>query len=569
MTDLPAEIKFGKVVGLFLLAIGDSEDAASMPDALPAVGTIKFIPQPANQRVISPLATLTKRPPICPLDDTGHLVDGQGNPGVWLAVGTYDVYFTLKNIRLNPITILVTEEHTLENPLDLAEAIPPANYDALTDSQYAELSDRIGSQWWIGPPGPPGPPGPASTVPGPPGASTDTITATVRRQAPQTSTKFANTKVVWDQLIEDTGGIVPVLANGPVVPATGPYLVHGQMSLLIPFDHGAEGYFNVSLSYAEDIEGYLTTLSHPVATGPISPTPPAPDAGPNYTTVNFSRVLHLYAGDTIEMRVYQTNSDTEIGGGIWDTRLSLSSLRGSKGDPGAPGAPGGPPGPPGEPGAPGDDGVDGVNSEMATATVRRNAQQNITAGTTTTLVWDTLVEDTGGMVSSVAAGPVVPSDGPYLISGQVAFQVPVATSAVGLYDVGTEYSIDIGGFATPMQASLARGPMGPVPAGDGFSATVVPFARVAYLRAGDVIPLKVYQTNSNLKTYGGLNWDTRLTLTALQGGIGPPGVANFSWHTVTNPATDIREASERVMWVGGSTKPVNMAIGDLWVKDAT
>jgi hypothetical protein len=142
--DLPTDVKVGKVVGRFLLAVGDSADVGGNPDAQAAVGTIKFTPRTPNQRVTWPeYVTVTSRPPLGTLDVDGYLVDGQGQAGIWLTTGAYDVTFLLKNVRINPIQILVTEDHTSVTPLDLALAIPPEG-DPLGNSQYAELSDRIG-----------------------------------------------------------------------------------------------------------------------------------------------------------------------------------------------------------------------------------------------------------------------------------------------------------------------------------------------------------------------------------------------------------------------------------------
>ena len=47
MTALPAEIQYGKVVGRFLLAIGDASDADRNPDAQAAAGTVTFTEWPA------------------------------------------------------------------------------------------------------------------------------------------------------------------------------------------------------------------------------------------------------------------------------------------------------------------------------------------------------------------------------------------------------------------------------------------------------------------------------------------------------------------------------------------
>jgi hypothetical protein len=41
---------------------------------------------------------------------------------------------------------------------------------------------------------------------------------------------------------------------------------------------------------------------------------------------------------------------------------------------------------------------------------------------------------------------------------------------------------------------------------------------------------------------------------------------NLTWFDVVDPTTDIRPSTTHVMWVGGTTKPVNMAVNDLWVK---
>lgn len=143
MTDLPAEIKFGKVVGRFLLAGSDSSDAGGEPDSVPATGTVKFVPQVPNQRGLSPEpATVSTLSVICTLDADGYLVDAQGAHGIWLTVGAYDVTFKIKGVRISPLTIGVSEEHTDAAPMDLAVAIPPVG-QPINQGQYAELSARI------------------------------------------------------------------------------------------------------------------------------------------------------------------------------------------------------------------------------------------------------------------------------------------------------------------------------------------------------------------------------------------------------------------------------------------
>ena len=139
MTELPAEIQFGKVTGRFMLAVGDGVDPGSEPDAQPAIGTVRFEPRVANQKVLLPEPTLvTSRPPVCDLDAEGYLVDSQGNPGVWLLVGSYDVVYNLQGVRLSPMTITVTEDHTELTPLELPLLVPNGA-NPLTPSEYAEL----------------------------------------------------------------------------------------------------------------------------------------------------------------------------------------------------------------------------------------------------------------------------------------------------------------------------------------------------------------------------------------------------------------------------------------------
>lgn len=143
MTALPAEVEFGKVVGRFLLAASDGVDVDTEPDAVPGVGTIKFVPLTPNQRVLEPEpVTVTHRGLICNLNSTGYLVDAMASPGVWLTAGAWEVTFSIKNVRISPLTIVVTAAHTALDPLDLAIAIPPEG-PPIGVGQYAELSDRI------------------------------------------------------------------------------------------------------------------------------------------------------------------------------------------------------------------------------------------------------------------------------------------------------------------------------------------------------------------------------------------------------------------------------------------
>lgn len=56
-----------------------------------------------------------------------------------------------------------------------------------------------------------------------------------------------------------------------------------------------------------------------------------------------------------------------------------------------------------------------------------------------------------------------------------------------------------------------------------------------------------------------------------QGPEGPAGAdgtdTNFAWQTVTT-GSEARPSADHVLWVGGSTQPTNMAIGDIWMAEA-
>lgn len=59
MTDLPAEVTFGKVVGRFRLAVPDSADAGSRPDAQADSGTIIQVRQSGTGSALTATAAIT------------------------------------------------------------------------------------------------------------------------------------------------------------------------------------------------------------------------------------------------------------------------------------------------------------------------------------------------------------------------------------------------------------------------------------------------------------------------------------------------------------------------------
>lgn len=82
-TDLPFEVKFGKVVGNFVIAAADGSDADSYPDPMYAPASITFTPSidraATNTTFILPnVITATVS------GEDGVLRDSQGNVGVWL-----------------------------------------------------------------------------------------------------------------------------------------------------------------------------------------------------------------------------------------------------------------------------------------------------------------------------------------------------------------------------------------------------------------------------------------------------------------------------------------------------
>lgn len=143
MADLPAELPFGKVVARLILAVADSSDTGRLPDATPAVGTVFFTPSSAIIKTQLPTpATVVKQPIECGIDADGFLIDPEGDLGVWLVAGVYNVRYKipLASVPTHDIEVLAT--HDDATPLDLTNAMPPGG-PILSATQYAELSARI------------------------------------------------------------------------------------------------------------------------------------------------------------------------------------------------------------------------------------------------------------------------------------------------------------------------------------------------------------------------------------------------------------------------------------------
>ena len=152
MADMPESVKFGFVTGRILTAIGDRfSDPDRYPDAVPPDGArVTFTPtDPFTVQSGPGLAVVVKQAVSCNLDAQGYIVD-EHDRGVWLVTGQYTV--SIRNVTGFPGTfkINVTEDHTLESPLDLIALLPdgwkPApvpHYQLLTAAEYAALPSRV------------------------------------------------------------------------------------------------------------------------------------------------------------------------------------------------------------------------------------------------------------------------------------------------------------------------------------------------------------------------------------------------------------------------------------------
>ena len=124
---LPTAYEFGRVIGRFLRAVGDGEDVDSVPEAVPAKGTVTFTPITTSRILIDsssePSPLITHEAITCTLDAYGH-ISRNGVRGVWLWTGEWNVAFNVSGISRTQFPILVTNAHTDVAPLDLWEAVP-------------------------------------------------------------------------------------------------------------------------------------------------------------------------------------------------------------------------------------------------------------------------------------------------------------------------------------------------------------------------------------------------------------------------------------------------------------
>lgn len=132
LTD-PPTLEHGFVQGRFVTAVADTlDDDDRYPDLRGISGSVRCTAdQPVNLVSAGTPATVVQQPVVLPLNSDGWLVDAHSEndpsrePGVWLAVGRYQVQTIFPSATPVPqFSIEVTAEHTKESPLNLTLAAP-------------------------------------------------------------------------------------------------------------------------------------------------------------------------------------------------------------------------------------------------------------------------------------------------------------------------------------------------------------------------------------------------------------------------------------------------------------
>lgn len=152
VVDRPA-LQHGFVQGRFVTAIADTlDDEDRYPDLQGVQGNVRFEPvAPIHMTEGAHKATVIKQPVVANINSEGYVVDVKSAgdalevPGVWLAVGRYNVRTVFNGSIASPgFTIEVTAEHTKESPLHLTDAapivLPPASVEV------TRVIDRILAQ---------------------------------------------------------------------------------------------------------------------------------------------------------------------------------------------------------------------------------------------------------------------------------------------------------------------------------------------------------------------------------------------------------------------------------------
>lgn len=127
MTALPPEIKFGKVVGRWALAVADTAaDPDENPDISFPTGKVTFKRLDVNTVLLDTLQNdgtyigIARKDVEAELGPDGELrLAGKSVGGVWLAVGSWQVTPVIADSNWTAFPIVVEETHTALAPLDL------------------------------------------------------------------------------------------------------------------------------------------------------------------------------------------------------------------------------------------------------------------------------------------------------------------------------------------------------------------------------------------------------------------------------------------------------------------
>ena len=124
--SLPTSYGFGLVVARVIHAVADSTgDIDRTPEARPASGTVRFEPLNKLPRITDGPTTFVGHETVtATLGPTGELLDAEGEVGIWLIEGTYNITFSIVGASIPSFAIEVTAAHTALAPLDLVTAAP-------------------------------------------------------------------------------------------------------------------------------------------------------------------------------------------------------------------------------------------------------------------------------------------------------------------------------------------------------------------------------------------------------------------------------------------------------------
>lgn len=151
---LPSNVNYGTVVGQFLLAYADSNDADLFPDGVPAKGSVFFTPSPtklANASSSPNPVTIMPAVVECQLDTNGYILGYTGDQGVRL-VATDDA-------DLNPVDWTWSAQFRLTDQSDVPISLATFSFELPAGTEVdlataAPVSSANGTFYLVGPTGP-------------------------------------------------------------------------------------------------------------------------------------------------------------------------------------------------------------------------------------------------------------------------------------------------------------------------------------------------------------------------------------------------------------------------------